>query len=72
MAGPAHTTARNIASGCQGSKSLRPGSTPDSHHLEQTTRPRRAAGASPLPRRWKDRLFKGRGSQEYPPRWNSR
>jgi hypothetical protein len=43
---------------------LRPGSTPDSHHLEQIARPRRAASASPLPRRWKDRKFKARESQD--------
>jgi hypothetical protein len=29
---------------------LRPGSTPDSHHLGQTSRPRRAASTLPLPR----------------------
>jgi hypothetical protein len=40
------------------------GSTPDSYHLEWTARPRRADGASPLPRRWKERRFKGRGSQD--------
>ena len=70
--GPPRTAARKTTISCQGSKFLIPGSTPDSHHLEWTARPRRAAGASPLPRRRKARRFKGRGPQAYPPRWNSR
>ncbi len=59
--GPTHPAARMLAFACQGSKLPRKARRPTHTTLNGLPRPRRVAGAKPLPRRWKDRGFKGRG-----------